>query len=239
MRGWPLLLPGGRYAACGAPILTRKEPSLRVSLRAAGPVRLGLYELMGRLGAGGMGTVCRSRPRRVAVVALLCVAEISWALIDSKPTANRKAFLTASPTPAADQQLSGTAAQLRHRRRPAAARHSKVLRAACQWPPHPAAMVELVSQLLPDRKISHARAIGDALSIQLYLDAGDGLGLIGIEIDGPPPAKPPKVDVDNLPNNCLQSTLVSEPGRMARSCCLPTQPAWPGTARRTNGPRSR
>jgi hypothetical protein len=79
-----------------------------------------------------------------------------------------------------------------------------------------AAMLHLLTQLLPPGRTSHfAVAPEDDLQVQLYLDGGDGPGLVRVEVDKNEPkgAEPPRgattsVTITHMPDNCLESMVV-------------------------------
>jgi len=85
-----------------------------------------------------------------------------------------------------------------------------------------AAMLHLLTQLLPPGRTSHFGVASDNdLHVQLYLDRGDGPGMVRVVVDQTPPGVRQKavagrphggtgiVTIDNFPDNCLQNTVVA------------------------------
>jgi hypothetical protein len=83
-------------------------------------------------------------------------------------------------------------------------------------PATPQAMLVLLRELLPPGRTSnYAKAAGGALHVQMFLDQGYGPGMVRVSISGfPPPgggptrAGPPRISVERLPDNCIQSLTV-------------------------------
>ena len=79
-----------------------------------------------------------------------------------------------------------------------------------------AAMLHLLTQLLPPGRTSHAGvAPGDDLQVRVYLDGGDGPGMVRVEVGKNPPIgdEPPRggtasVTIRHVPDNCLQGLVV-------------------------------
>jgi hypothetical protein len=77
----------------------------------------------------------------------------------------------------------------------------------------PEAMLVLLEELLPAGRTSgHAKTGRRDLRVQLYLDRGEGPGMIRVSVGGNPAPGPrpgnPAVIVDSLPDNCTQRTVV-------------------------------
>ena len=77
----------------------------------------------------------------------------------------------------------------------------------------PEAMLVLLEELLPPGRTSeHAKTGPRDLGVRLYLDRGEGPGMIRVSVGGNPAPGPrpgtPAVSVDSLPDNCIQSTVV-------------------------------
>jgi hypothetical protein len=77
----------------------------------------------------------------------------------------------------------------------------------------PEAMLVLLGELLPPGRTSgHARAGQRDLHVQLYLDRGNGPGMIRVALGGAPGAATgpggPAVTVDSLPGDCTRDTVV-------------------------------
>jgi hypothetical protein len=108
-----------------------------------------------------------------------------------------------------------------------------------------AAMLHLLTQLLPPGRTSHFGAASDNdLHVQLYLDRGDGPGMVRVVVDRSAPGERQKslpgrphggtgtVTIDNFPDNCLQNTVVAAEwadGTVVQvdvATCL----AWDGTS---------
>jgi len=99
------------------------------------------------------------------------------------------------------------------------------------------AMLELLSQLLPGYQLSDFRSPSGNLQVQLYLDDGDGPGMLRVTVDGPAAAAnrdrdgEPKISVESFPGNCIQSVvLVADwPDGTTVKIEIATCLAWDGT----------
>jgi hypothetical protein len=78
----------------------------------------------------------------------------------------------------------------------------------------PQAVLELLTQLLPEGKVSKLAADdNDGLFAQVYLDTGKGPGMLRVWLK-PYQSKTlqpgtAKIEIDGLPDNCVQSTIVN------------------------------
>lgn len=108
---------------------------------------------------------------------------------------------TAPPSPAAPSSPASSSS-------PATARTK-----ATRKKTTPAAMVALIARLLPDRKLSHLRHLGDDLHVQVYLDSGDGPGMMAVSIADsdrkPSKATGPEIAVERQDGNCVQTIVAS------------------------------
>ncbi|HEV7961479.1 MAG TPA: hypothetical protein VGP57_02970 [Actinoplanes sp.] len=83
-------------------------------------------------------------------------------------------------------------------------------------PATPEAMLVLLRELLPPGRTSdYAKAAGGDLHVQMFLDQGSGPGMVRVSISGFPrpgggPTRlgRPKISVEKLPDNCIQSLTV-------------------------------
>lgn len=121
----------------------------------------------------------------------------------SEPAADDRTVAGATPTP----PRPGDAGHFPPPARPgAAAPGPEQVRAT------PEAMLVLLEGLLPaGRTSAPAKAGPRDLRVQLYLDRGNGPGMIRVSVSGDPRSGPrtgtPAVTVDSQPDNCMQSTV--------------------------------
>jgi len=163
---------------------------------------------------------------------------VPWVLLSSEAddAAGRTlpaAGAAAQPTGGAvvDEQLGGGAGATAP---PSPAAPSSPAKAA-RKKTTPAAMVALIARLLPDRKLSHLRHLGDDLHVQVYLDSGDGPGMMAVSIADsdrkPSQQSGPEIAVDRLDGNCVQTIVASAlwPDGTLVQAEVATCLAWDGT----------
>lgn len=99
----------------------------------------------------------------------------------------------------------------------------------------PEAMLVLLKRLVPPGRTSNYAKTGDTdLHVQMYLDRGQGPGMIRVSVNGHLRSEPnigkPTVTVDALPDNCIQSRIVRAqwPGGLTVQADLSTCLAWDG-----------
>jgi hypothetical protein len=200
---------------------------------------------------GGSPGRPRKRGGRVALVAaaivagLAVAAAVPWVLLSSEAddAAGRTgpaAGAAANPTDGAvvDEQLGGGAG-VTAPPSPAAPSSpaAKRTKATARKKTTPGAMVALIARLLPDRELSHLRHLGDDLHVQLYLDSGDGPGMMAVSIvdSDRKPAKEsgagPEIAVERQDGNCVQTVIASAlwPDGTLVQAEVATCLAWDGT----------
>jgi len=109
--------------------------------------------------------------------------------------------------------------------------------ASAEKPATRQAMLELLSQLLPGSKFSDFRSPSGNLQVQLYLNDGDGPGMLRVTVDGPAAAAnrdrtgEPKISVESYPGNCIQSVVIVAdwPDGTTVKIEIATCLAWDGT----------
>ena len=175
------------------------------------------------------------------VVALAIAATVPWALLSppADEIAGRES-VTGGPAPTGStggsvlgEQLGGGAGAIPI---PSPSPTRTKATATARKKATPAAMVALLARLLPDRKLSHLNQIGDDLHVQVYLDSGDGPGMMALSIaraDRPAETtgNEPEVSVSRSEGNCVQAIVAQArwPDGTLVQAEVATCLAWDGT----------